>query len=243
MKDLTQRVRDYWTERTQSFSAVKKNELRSELSRRWLEEMKARLPGGKVLDILDAGTGTGYFAILLAREGHRVTGIDLTPSMLAEAAETAAEFGAEVTFARMDVQAADFPDESFDAVVSRNVTWTLPDPERAYREWHRLLRPGGILLNFDANYADNVRNHNQAASRISEKEAYGHVGMTPALSRENAEITLAMPAGAHRRPDWDGEIAGRVGFSSWGADPGAGARILRDKDLSDAPLFLFWAKK
>ena len=133
-KELTQRVRDYWTGRTQSFSAVRKNELRSELSRRWLAEMNAYLPQGRTLDILDAGTGTGYFAILLAKEGHRVTGIDLTPSMLAEAAETAAEFGAEVTFARMDVQAAQFPDGSFDAVVSRNVTWTLPDPEKAYGE-------------------------------------------------------------------------------------------------------------
>ena len=243
MKDLTQRVQDYWTQRTADFSAVRKNELRGELGRRWLAEMNAYLPRGRTLDILDAGTGTGCFAILLAREGHRVTGVDLTPSMLAEAEETAREFGAEVRFARMDVQATDFPDGSFDAVVSRNVTWTLPDPEKAYREWYRLLRPGGVLLNFDAGYADNVRNHNQAASRIDPGGAYGHVGVTPALARENAEITLAMPAGAHRRPDWDGEIAARVGFSSWGADPGAGKRILEERDLPDAPLFLFWAIK
>ena len=242
-KTLTQRVQDYWTVRTGDFSTVRKNELHSDLSGRWLAEMEACLPRGRSLEILDAGTGTGYFAILLARQGHRVTGIDLTPSMLAEAEATAAEFGAEVRFLRMDVQATGFPDACFDAVVSRNVTWTLPDPEAAYREWHRLLKPGGVLLNFDADYAENVRNRNQKESRTDPAGTYGHIGITPALQEENAEITLAMPASRHRRPEWDCALAEKIGFSSWSADETAGARILREKDLPDAPLFLFRAVK
>jgi ubiquinone/menaquinone biosynthesis C-methylase UbiE len=242
-KDIVQRVQEYWTVRTPDFSTVRKNELHSEISQRWVAEMNSYLPQGRTLDILDAGTGTGYFAILLAREGHRLTGIDLTPSMLSGAEATAAEFGVHVRFTRMDVQATSFEGGSFDAIVSRNVTWTLPDPERAYREWYRLLRPGGIVLNFDANYADNVRNHNQKASWIKPEEAYGHIGITPALARENEEITFAMPASQHHRPAWDKEIAERVGFSSFDADESAGVRILREVDLSDAPLFLFWAKK
>ena len=132
---------------------------------------------------------------------------------------------------------------SFDAVVSRNVTWTLPDPEAAYREWYRLLRPGGTVLNFDADYAENVRNHNQQQSRIDGTGAYGHTGVTPAMARENAEITLAMPASRHRRPRWDGELVERAGFSAWTADEEAGKRILGERDLSDAPLFLFRAVK
>jgi len=242
-KTLTQRVQDYWTLRAGDFSAVRKNELHSELSGRWLGEMRDRLPRGRTLDILDAGTGTGYFAILLAREGHRVTGIDLTPSMLAEAEATATEYGVSPRFLRADVQDTGLPSESFDAVVTRNVTWTLPDPEAAYREWRRLLRPGGILLNFDANYGENVRNRNQGLSRTDREGAYGHLGITPALSAENAEITLAMPASRHPRPEWDGELAERAGFREWGADETAGARILREKDLPDAQLFLFRAVK
>ena len=111
------------------------------------------------------------------------------------------------------------------------------------QEWFRLLRKGGVLLNFDASYADNVRNQNQSASCISPSGVYGHVGVTPELARENAEITLAMPAGVHERPRWDGELAREIGFSSWGAREDAGSRILRERDLSDAPLFLFWAVK
>ena len=242
-KTISQRVQDYWTQRTGDFSAVRKNELHSELSARWLAEMNARLPRGRALDILDAGTGTGYFAILLAREGHRVTGIDLTPAMLEEAEATAAEFGVSPRFLRADVQDTGLPAASFDAVVSRNVTWTLPDPEAAYGEWHRLLRPGGIVLNFDANYGDNVRNQNQSQSRTDRNGVYGHTGITSAQLEENAEITLAMPASRHPRPEWDGELARRIGFREWGADEALGTRVLRERDLEDAPMFLFWARK
>ena len=97
-KELTQRVRDYWTERTPNFSIVRHNELKDEISRRWLEEMNAYLPKHGPLDILDVGTGTGYFAILLAKAGHRVTGIDMTPEMIEEAVRTAEEQGVRIRF-------------------------------------------------------------------------------------------------------------------------------------------------
>lgn len=241
--NITARIQDYWTARTRDFSTVRKNELHSDMSRRWTDEIDAHLPKGGTLDVLDVGTGTGYFAILLAQMGHRVCGVDITPSMLAEAEQTAKQFGVQARFAQMDAQQTAFADGSFDTVVCRNLVWTLPDPERAYREWHRLLRPGGILLIFDANYADNVRNRNQKRSWIESDGAYGHIGITPALMEENAEITLAVPASVHHRPQWDGELAEKAGFSAWGADESAGKRILRENDLSDAPLFLFWAKR
>ena len=177
-----QRVSRYWTQRAHDFNTVRVNELRDPISGRWLEEMTAHFPPGRALDVLDAGTGTGYFAILLAKAGHRVTGIDLTPAMLAEAEADAGQEGVRIRFAQMDAQETGLAGGSFDAVVTRNLTWTLPEPEKAYREWHRLLRPGGVLLNFDAHYAENVRNRNQKKSWVTEKDVYGHIGITPALS-------------------------------------------------------------
>ena len=93
---------------------------------------------------MDVGTGTGYFAALLAAMGHEVTGIDLTPAMIDEAKSFARDLGVSAHFEVMDAQALQYPDESFDAVVTRNLTWTLPEPERAYSEWLRVLRRGGI---------------------------------------------------------------------------------------------------
>ena len=46
----------------------------------------------------------------------------------------------------------EFEDESFDVIISRNLTWNLPHPEMAYKEWLRVLKKGGKLLNFDANW-------------------------------------------------------------------------------------------
>ena len=243
MSSESLRVKNYWTARAHDFASVRVNELHDAISGRWLDEIRSVLPGGGPLDILDVGTGTGYFAILLSRDGHRVTGVDLTPAMLGEARETAEQMGVAPVFLLMDAQALSFDDETFDAVVTRNLTWTLPDPEKAYVEWYRVLRPGGVLVNFDADYARNVRDRNQKESAISPSGVYGHTGMTAELARENAEITLAMPAADHERPGWDLELAKKAGFASCAADPTAGERILRERDLSDAPLFVVKAKK
>ena len=243
LTETEQRMVGYWTRRARDFSLVRQNELRDGISGRWLREMEAHFPEDRTLDILDAGTGAGYFAILLAEQGHRVTGIDLTPAMLREAEEASKRAGVGPRFLELDAQATGLPGESFDAVVTRNLTWTLPDPEAAYREWYRLLRPGGVLLNFDADYAENVRRRNQGASYTDEKGIYGHIGMTPDLSRMNAEITLSMPASRHRRPDWDLALLRGAGFSAGGADRTAGRRILEDRDLPESPLFLVWGRR
>ena len=244
MQDMEQRVQAYWTKRARDFSTVRRNELHDgAMGRRWLAEMQQYLPQGKVFDILDVGTGTGYFAILLAQAGHRLTGIDLTPAMIAEAEATAAAMNVSARFLVMDAMETAFADASFDVIVTRNLTWTLPDTEQAYREWRRLLRPGGILLNFDANYGDNVRHHRQKDSYIPDTEVYGHCGITPELEQENAAITLAMPISRQARPQWDMALLPRCGFSRCGCDEDAGRRILGDLDLADAPLFLVAARR
>jgi SAM-dependent methyltransferase len=52
----------------------------------------------------------------------------------------------------MDSHALDFPDDRFDLIISRDFTWTFHDPVKVYSEWKRVLRPGGKILIFDANY-------------------------------------------------------------------------------------------
>ena len=75
------------------------------------------------LRILDIGTGPGFFPMILAEAGYHVTAIDYTPGMLEKAAENAAKFIGEksrnIEFKRMDAQALEFEDESFDVIISR----------------------------------------------------------------------------------------------------------------------------
>ena len=89
INNIESRVQNYWTKRAHDFNIVRKNELNSSISKRWTEEIVHFLPEDKPLRILDVGTGTGYFAILLSQIGHQVTGIDLTDAMLQEARENA----------------------------------------------------------------------------------------------------------------------------------------------------------
>jgi len=99
---------------------------------------------------------------------------------------------------------------------------------------------GGILLNFDADYASNVRNQNTSASHISDTEVYGHCGVTPELEQENASITLSMPMSRKQRPYWDQEFLENIGFSRSGYDLSVGQNILKEHNLKDAPMFLVW---
>lgn len=160
---------------------------------------KCFCPKKNGLRILDVGTGIGFFAILLSEAGHQVEGIDLTPAMLDEARGITAQRGLDIVFREMDAQALSYDDSSFDVVLSRNLTWTLPEPEKTYREWFRVLKPGGMLLNFDADYAANVRSRSTQNCKVSPDSPYGHIGMTDALQREMMRSRSAWTLGRFAR--------------------------------------------
>ena len=96
--------------------------------------------------ILDVGTGTGRAALLLARAGAHVTGVDASDEMLAVARRRAAEHGLVVTLQRGDAHGLEFPDRSFDAVVSLRVLMHTPEWRRCVAE---LCRVADDLVVFD----------------------------------------------------------------------------------------------
>jgi ubiquinone/menaquinone biosynthesis C-methylase UbiE len=102
---------------------------------------------------LDAGCGTGAVARVLADlPGVReVLGIDPSPIFIAKAQELAKGMS-RLSFRTGDARALEFPDASFDFVVFHTVLCHVPEPERALREAHRVLRSGGWLAVFDGDY-------------------------------------------------------------------------------------------
>jgi 2-polyprenyl-3-methyl-5-hydroxy-6-metoxy-1,4-benzoquinol methylase len=76
--------------------------------------------------LLDVGTGTGRAALLMARAGARVTGVDASDEMLAVARQRAAAEGAAMTFQTGDAHALDFPNRSFEVVISLRVIMHTP---------------------------------------------------------------------------------------------------------------------
>jgi len=98
----------------------------------------------KPIDVLDMGCGGGFLTHVLAREKHRVTGIDLSESSLAIAKEN--DPTGEVHYQKGDVCKLDAPDASFDVVCAMDLLEHVETPEALIREASRLLRPGGLFF-------------------------------------------------------------------------------------------------
>ncbi len=98
--------------------------------------------GGRILEI---AIGTGLNIAFYPRAAQ-LTGVDLTPAMLAIARRRAQALGRQVAFHLGDAQALPFAGERFDAVVCTLALCTIPDERRALAEAYRVLRPGGQLL-------------------------------------------------------------------------------------------------
>src|SRR5438552_2219787 len=103
-------------------------------------------PGERVLDLgSGAGTDSLVAAQMVGADG-RVTGIDMTPEMLANARAAAAELGAtHVEFVEAEAERLPFADKSFDAVISNGVIDLIPDKDAVFAELYRVLAPGGRL--------------------------------------------------------------------------------------------------
>jgi SAM-dependent methyltransferase len=103
-------------------------------------------PGERVLDLgSGAGTDTLVAAQMVGPEGH-VTGIDMTPEMLAKARAAASEMGlSNVDFVEGEAEQLPFPDESFDVVISNGVIDLVPDKDAVFSEIFRVLEPGGRI--------------------------------------------------------------------------------------------------
>jgi SAM-dependent methyltransferase len=103
-------------------------------------------PGERVLDLgSGAGTDSLVAAQMVGADGH-VTGIDMTPEMLAKAREAAAGLGSEhVEFVEGEAERLPFLNHSFDVVISNGVIDLIPDKDAVFAELYRVLRPGGRL--------------------------------------------------------------------------------------------------
>jgi len=236
--NIKEKVESYWTKRADGFFDLRQDEIESNKAERWLKELKELMPQKDTLKILDVGCGAGFFEVLLGRAGHEITGIDLTCEMIDKAKEMIKIYSLDSSKVRVftgDAEKLDFSDDSFDVVISRNLTWTLPHPVDAYKEWYRVLKKDGILINFDAEYAKGAHN-------LKSPENLAHKDIDDKLKDECHDIYHMLTISMLDRPDWDTKILKEIGFEQVQADKDFGSRIFIERDEFYIPDKMFAIK-
>jgi ArsR family transcriptional regulator len=142
--------------------------------RTWEATMLSFLSFVHLGDVLDAGSGDGMVASMLAPRCHTITCLDLSPKVLQAARQRLVDLR-NVVFAPGDIHALPFPDGQFDQVLLLNVLPYSKEPARALQEAARVLKPGGALL------VSTLASHDHAEIT----NAYGHVnqGFRPSTLR------------------------------------------------------------
>lgn len=160
---IKDRIRNYWETSAPTYDLSFGHGLKTTQEKTlWLDLLASNIELERKAKVLDVGCGTGFLSLLLAEQGHVVTGIDLSAEMRAQAAAKAAKARLKADFIAGDAEAPVFPEASFDVIISRHVAWTLPAPEQALENWRRLLAPGGMVVIIDGiwtprNSADRLR--------------------------------------------------------------------------------------
>ncbi|HXT36516.1 MAG TPA: class I SAM-dependent methyltransferase [Chloroflexota bacterium] len=147
--DIHGAIRELWNHRAQDYDREPGHGIRTTREewawRRILAAAFDRVQTETPLRILDVGCGTGAMTMLIANMGYAVTGLDLSPEMLAVARDQAEERGLPITLMEGRADKLPFEDGAFDVVFSRHLLWTLPRPRKALGEWARVTRPGGMV--------------------------------------------------------------------------------------------------
>jgi ubiquinone/menaquinone biosynthesis C-methylase UbiE len=136
----------FWDAEAEHFDESADHGLRDPAVRAAWRSLLAEVLPATPADVADLGCGTGSLALLAAEAGHRVTGVDFAPRMLAHAAGKSDAARLPVSWILGDAAAPPLPDGAFDVVLERHVLWALPDPAAALARWVALLAPGGRLV-------------------------------------------------------------------------------------------------
>lgn len=140
-------TRQYWDIEADTFDNEPDHGLNDPVVREaWKNLLKNWLPSS-FNTVLDIGCGTGSLSVLIAGLGFEVTGIDLSPEMIAKAKTKAVRANQSITFHIIEASHPDFASQQFDVIVCRHLLWALPDPSQALLNWsNSLVSKGRILL-------------------------------------------------------------------------------------------------
>lgn len=257
--NIQEKIDSYWSKRADKFSECRIKDLEGHQRGIWTKIISGAFENCNGLRALDVGTGAGFYAFLLADLGFEVTAIDYSNNMIENAKNNSRELGyGNIKFIQMDAQDLKFDDNNFEFIISRNVTWTLPDPQKAYEEWCRVLSPGGKIMNFDANYACDFKLAEEKGLNYKEMQnwipsSYNRVMQSENLIQERNEFAKQLYISNCTRPQWDVDILLKNGISNITINTDISNKVyvdletkekIKDKKFgSDSNMFMVYAIK
>ena len=213
-QSLQKQMDDYWMERAKTYGEQNRQQLQNQLQVNWKSLILKMMTKNKSLNILDIGTGPGFFAILMAQEGHQVTAVDMNSNMLLEARKNAGSYSSLINFMQVKEELP-FQKGSFDLVISRDVTWTLPSPEKTMKHWFSMVKPEGWMLYFDANWYAYLQDEQEYKMY---KRYRQYVEENDGFTYEKFDvlenIAYELPMTYRKRPEWDFEFWKNEGISN-----------------------------
>ncbi len=248
--------KEYWLNRAPGYSDVNKEELEGIQHRTWKEylcgQISTNFPDRTPADIkiLDVGAGPGFISIILAEEGYNVTAFDFAHSMIEEAKKNAGALADKINFIQGDAMNLPFEDESFDVVFSRNLTWNLPHPDKAYDQWIRVLKAKGLMMVFDANWYTYLIDENKRKEYMKDRENVKLSSLEDYNIGANfdtmEQIAFDMPLTHQNRPAWDVEYLNSIHAGSVSSVEDIGSILYSEKEkinYCSTPMFLVKAVK
>lgn len=207
---------DRWDQNADVFDkSVAQGEFRNQKVLEMWKNLLQDVLGDKIpQQVMDVGTGSGFLSIVLAEMGHNVSAVDFSPRMLELASKNAAQRDLQINYQVGNaLDLANFSSESFDAILSRHLIWTLPDPERAYTEWWRILRPGGKLIIIDGNWYLNRQSRFRMVWRsFSWLLIYLQERRKPGRKKNEESVSLNLPFSKVQRPEEDEKLLDSCGY-------------------------------
>ena len=217
----------------------------------WLDEIKRVLGDKENLRILDVGTGPGFFPIILSSLQFHVTGIDYSNKMIDVARNNLSLYDANAELLQMNAEELRFPDEMFDAIIARNITYALSNPENAYREWLRVLKKSGKLIIYDHNWFYFLCNKKENRKVLSYLKQYhqntGRKHETYELEVQKFYSHIISRPMTHRnRPNWDIMFFLQQHIEQVSVSFDLTRKLFSEKELFDnspTPMFVLEVKK
>ena len=213
---IFEQVEKAWSADSADYDNLIQKQLRNQKDvEHWQNELKSVL-GEKKLRVLDVGCGPGFFSVMLARLGHRVTSVDGAEGMIECALRNAKKEGLNIDVYLGDAVLLDREqEESFDAIVSRDVVWTLYDPEKAFLRWKSLLKPDGKIVIYDGDYRRDQSSPQYYLLKIT-STVITFFTEGPGRRKRNHDTDQngfdKLPMISHKRPQKDRELLLKIGF-------------------------------